>query len=788
MRLTILISGLTAACLAPQAAAQYTYQTTLNPTGGTGLGATFAISADGTTAIVGSPLDNSQNGYAYVFVRNNGTWSLQASKLAPSGVGETFGHFGSSVSLSADGNTAVIGASGGGNGGAWIFTRSGGTWTEGPKLFGTGYAGIPGEGSAVALSEDANTAFLCAAGDNFATGACWVFTRSGNTWTQQGQKLTGSGGVGPFVSFGQSLALSADGSTAIVGANGDTNSTGAAWIFVRSGNAWIQQGDKLVGTGATAKANQSFSVAISSDGNTAILGRPLDQDGVGAAWAFTRSVSTWSELAKFSGAGAVGTAQQGTSVAISGDGNTAVLGGPNDDFLLGAAWVFKRTGGTWTQQGTKLTKPGSGGFHGTTLALTPDASTLLVGGGSDAWVFTQPALSVSESHVGAFIQGQAGATYTVMVSNAAGAGPISGTVTVTETVPSGLTLVSMTGAGWSCPPGGTSCTRSDLLTGGASYPPITVTVNVASNSASPAINQVSVSVGGAATSTASDPTTILPAFADILPTDSFLPAIDLLRESGITTGCSASPPMYCSTSNITEAQMAVFIVRSVMGGDNFTYTQTPYFSDVPVGYLYFPWIQKMQDLGIAVACGAGQFCPETPVTRGIMAVLIIRARYGVPVPVDYPVTPYFTDVPATHPYFPWIQKMKQFGITTGCGSTTYCPDDPVTRGQMAVFIMRGEFNQLLPSGTPVVAWAYPASASAGQTVTVTILGQNTNFSTTLTQVNAGTGIIVSNIAVANGTTLTAQFAVAPGAASGPRSITVTTGSEEATLPNGFKVQ
>jgi len=107
---------------------------------------------------------------------------------------------------------------------------------------------------------------------------------------------------------------------------------------------------------------------------------------------------------------------------------------------------------------------------------------------------------------------------------------------------------------------------------------------------------------------------------------------------------------------------------------------------------------------------------------------------------------------------------------------------------MAVFIMRGKFNQLLPATTPVVAWASPASASPGQMVAITIVGQNTNFMGGVTQVNAGSGITVSNIAVANGTTLNAQFAVAPGATPGPQSITVTTGIEEATLPNGFHVQ
>ena len=288
--------------------------------------------------------------------------------------------------------------------------------------------------------------------------------------------------------------------------------------------------------------------------------------------------------------------------------------------------------------------------------------------------------------------------------------------------------------------------------------------------------------------TAGDPTTIIAAFTDVSPSDSFLPAIDLLKEYAITSACQDLPPAYCPNNNITEAQMAVFVVRSVMGNDNFTYTPTPYFSDVPANNLYFPWVQKMQDLGIALPCAPGQYCPDTPVTRGIMAVLIIRGRDGVATPSSYPSTPYFTDVGPNHPYFLWIQKMRQFGIISGCTPTTYCSDDPVTRGQMAVFIMRGEFNLLLPANIPVLAWASAASASRGQMVAVTIEGQNTNFSYGVTQVNAGSGITVSNVTVSNGTTLAAQFAVAPGATLGPRSITVTTGSEEATLPNGFHVQ
>ena len=117
-------------------------------------------------------------------------------------------------------------------------------------------------------------------------------------------------------------------------------------------------------------------------------------------------------------------------------------------------------------------------------------------------------LTITKTHSGNFMQGQAGATYTVTVHDTGGT--TSGTVTVTETVPAGMTLVSMAGTGWSCPTGGNTCTRSDVLTAGASYPSITVTVNVAGNASSPLVNGVSVSGGGSATATATDSTVINP--------------------------------------------------------------------------------------------------------------------------------------------------------------------------------------------------------------------------------------------------------------------------------------
>jgi hypothetical protein len=126
--------------------------------------------------------------------------------------------------------------------------------------------------------------------DNNGVGAAWVFTRSGGVWSQQGSKLVGTGAVGAAWQ-GYSVALSADGNTAIVGGIEDnfvsTNWAGAAWVFTRSGGVWSQQGSKLVGTGAVGQAQQGFSVALSADGTTAIVGGPWDNSLVGAAWVFT---------------------------------------------------------------------------------------------------------------------------------------------------------------------------------------------------------------------------------------------------------------------------------------------------------------------------------------------------------------------------------------------------------------------------------------------------------------------------------------------------------------------
>jgi uncharacterized protein (TIGR03437 family) len=153
-------------------------------------------------------------------------------------------------------------------------------------------------------------------------------------WSQQGDKI-----VGPSVNsgFGVSVALSADGYTFVAGAP----YPGAAWVFTQTGGMWVQQG-KLVGTGASDVAlNQGSSVALSGDGNTAVVGAPT---GAGAAWAFARTGGTWGQSGDpLVGAGAAGIPGEGVSVAISSDGSTIAVGGPGDAGLAGATWLYVRS-------------------------------------------------------------------------------------------------------------------------------------------------------------------------------------------------------------------------------------------------------------------------------------------------------------------------------------------------------------------------------------------------------------------------------------------------------------
>jgi hypothetical protein len=356
-------------------------------------GYSVAVSADGNTALVGGPNDNSGVGAAWVFVRSGTTWTQQGNKLVGTGTVGNAGQ-GNSVALSADGNTALVGGPYDNShvGAAWVFTRSGSTWTQqGNKLIGNGAVGNAWQGTSVALSADGNTALVGGPSDNSTVGAVWVFTRSGSSWTQQSNKLVGTGYIfSP--DEGATVALSSDGNTALIGGFVDNSNIGAVWVFVRSGNTWMQQGNKLVGSGYVGTPQMGTSVALSADGNTALIGGSYDNSGAGAAWVFTRSGTSWVQQGnKLVGTGAIPYANEGYSAALSADGNTAIVGSKSD-----GVWVFTRSGSTWTQSGTPLVATGEIGtaIRGYSVSISADGNTLLTGGPGDnsytgaAWVFT----------------------------------------------------------------------------------------------------------------------------------------------------------------------------------------------------------------------------------------------------------------------------------------------------------------------------------------------------------------------------------------------------------------
>jgi hypothetical protein len=308
-----------------------------------GLGTSVAISADGNTVIAGGPGDNSLVGAAWIFTRANGVWSQQGSKLVGSAyVGGSMQ--GSAVAISADGNTAVVGGNGDNNavGATWVFTRSGSAWTQqGGKLVGTGFSGNANQGLSLAMSADGKTIIV---GSGIVAAAAnapiWVFINAGG-WQQQGNYLTGSGSINNSNGQNTSVAASADGNTFVLGENQDNGQAGAAWIFTRTGAVWSQQGNKLIGTGAVGNSAQGVSVSISADGNTAVVGGNTDNGNAGAIWVYRRAAGSWTQSGnKLVGTGASGNAFQGNSVALSADGCTALSGGFGDSGLVGASWVF----------------------------------------------------------------------------------------------------------------------------------------------------------------------------------------------------------------------------------------------------------------------------------------------------------------------------------------------------------------------------------------------------------------------------------------------------------------
>jgi len=330
-----------------------------------------------------------------------GIWT-EGQKLLP-GDGAADHWFGWSVSL--DGDTALFGSDEytSGNGSVYVFTRTGISWTQQAKLIASDGANSDEFGYAVSL--DGNTALIGAMYDNdngVHSGSAYVFTRTGTTWTQQ-QKLLPSDGV-TDAQFGISVSLNGD--TALIGANRDDdngNRSGSAYVFTRTGTTWTQQAKLIASDGAS---EERFGIAIALEGDTALIGSETPDNGQysGSVYVFTRIGTTWTEQQKLLASDGAAIDWFGFSIAL--DDDTALFAASQDDdngANSGSAYVFTRTGTTWTQQAKLVASDGAAGdWFGNAVALS--GNTAFIGACCDddngvdsgsAYVFTKTDLTFS---------------------------------------------------------------------------------------------------------------------------------------------------------------------------------------------------------------------------------------------------------------------------------------------------------------------------------------------------------------------------------------------------------
>jgi hypothetical protein len=376
-----------------------------------------------TVSIAGNPGAQGSQGDGYsVSLAANYNYAQVQKLLASDKASDDY--LGSLISISADGNTAIIGAASESTspnfyqGAAYIFTRSGITWTQQAKLLANDAANSDYFGISVSISADGNTAIIGAYNEgtspNSQQGAAYVFTRSGSTWTQQAKLLAGD--AVSVDAFGYSVSLSSDGNTALIGAiyedTSAATSNGAAYVFTRSGSTWTQQA-KLLASDFGNNDQFGTSVYLSSDGNTALIGAATETTSFssqGAAYVFTRSGSTWTQQAKLLAGDAGSNDYLGLAVSLSADGNTALLGARNESTSPttenGAAYVFTRSGSTWTQQAKLLAgDKASYDYFGNSVSLSSNGNIAIIGAYLEA---TSP----NSSNGAAYVFTRSGSTWT----------------------------------------------------------------------------------------------------------------------------------------------------------------------------------------------------------------------------------------------------------------------------------------------------------------------------------------------------------------------------------------
>lgn len=165
------------------------------------------------------------------------------------------------------------------------------------------------------------------------------------------------------------------------------------------------------------------------------------------------------------------------------------------------------------------------------------------------------------------------------------------------------------------------------------------------------------------------------------------PEIKLIYDRKITSGCAANPLKYCPDNPVIRSQASIFILRSMYGGSFIPKVpNSQRFKDVPPDSFAYSWIDNLADLGITSGCGDNNYCPNDQLTRAQAAVMFVKAKKGAAYTPTF--SPVFNDVPSSHWASSWISEMYTLGYTQGCGGKNYCPDRPITRAEMAVMLVR----------------------------------------------------------------------------------------------------
>ncbi len=320
---------------------------------------------------------------AFAAVLDSTPTALSIKGVPPTGL------LGWSLGISANGQVAAGGApatngSSAGStdytGAAYVYTQANGIWSDPITLSTTG---IPTEGEfgeSIAVSANGQQVIVGAPNLNGLTGAVYVFTESGGSWanTPTRAALTVPTGITTGYSFGYGLAVSSDGRTLIVGARQTSVGTGQGvlYAYTLSGTTW---GNPVALT-VTGIAKSSFvggSISVSADGSIVIAGGPNANSTAGSAYVWTKSGGTWSNPVALTPPSTNGTKGNfGSSVGISGDGTVVIIGAPFANNSNGAAYVYTKSGSSWSTNPAMISVGSGSGYS---VALSPDGKTAFIG-------------------------------------------------------------------------------------------------------------------------------------------------------------------------------------------------------------------------------------------------------------------------------------------------------------------------------------------------------------------------------------------------------------------------